>query len=204
MNCRMFGKVVYLYLKKELSQDQMKEAGLHLSQCSDCKGKVQKIETLLNKTGKYLRFTDDDNQSSQPDFSLIKKANEKDRYFFRPGKLIAAAAALLFMAISLFIITENDKVTENRKKITINNAHTNNLETTPPPIIERDNGAIANNELNQEREYLHRAEQPRITDEFSKSYRRWLNARQNTTEPIIVEVIYPDMEIKTIHFLTNK
>jgi hypothetical protein len=200
MNCRKFERAAYLYLKHELPRDQMKEAKLHLLRCDDCKTKYHKINILFQKTGEYIRSAEEADQPFLPNFSSITYKKEKYHHIFILYKL-ATAAALIFLIISLFVITRNSK---DIKKTNLKKENIVSAQQARSITVKKDVDKKTKSKTEQMDRPVQKLDKPIIRDEFSESYSRWLNARRNTTEPVMVEVIYPDLDIKIIYLLKNK
>jgi hypothetical protein len=200
MKCRRFKKVVYLFLKKELSSDEMTEAKKHLAQCPECKKLYLRLDALTARTGHFLKSIKTEEYFRLSDIEENIIPSEKNRRFPIPVLPAVSAAALLFAVIFFFLIMRDGIQME--KPLLEKSDYVDRKEIADSS--HQDVGAEIKAAKKTETT-IKKMESVKTADEdgFRESYKKWLDERKSVTKPTMLVVIHQNPAIREIHFLNN-
>jgi len=200
MKCKRFNKVIYLFLKKELSSRERMDAKKHLAECSECKRIYHKLDTLTAQTGRFLKSIKTEEYIRLSDIKENIIQFEKKRCFHIPTRFAVVTAALLFTVISLFLITR-DRI-QMEKPLNEKSDYADRKEITD--FSHQGTGTVIKIDKKTETVFkqMESVKQP-SEDEFRESYKKWLDERKNVAKPTMLVVIHQNPAIREIHFLNN-
>jgi hypothetical protein len=200
MKCKRFKKVIYLFLKKELSSSEMMEAKKHLTECWECKSLYHKLDTLTAQTGRFLKSIKTEEYIRLSDIKENSIPFEKKHRFRIPARLAVLAAALLFTVISLFLFTR-DRI--RIEKSSIEKSDYADLKETADSSHQDISTVI---KIDKKTETVFKKmESIKLSDEdeFRESYKKWLDERKSVSKPTMLVVIHQNPAIREIHFLNE-
>ncbi len=117
MRCKEIQKLIPLYLKGLLNEEEKQEVLRHLKECNEC-NKALEFEKEIESGFEEL-FTSEFEKSSSVDYSFLKgnqfEKKEQSANLFK--RLSLAFAATIFITFTMFIFNKNREITISNPRI---------------------------------------------------------------------------------------